>query len=185
MTTQNFGDVLIDRREHEHGIDTAVFSPDRAYRYVLTRAWGEGRHACWIMLNPSTADAFADDPTIRRCLSFTKALGGYGALTVVNLYALRTTDPRHLPTHPDPIGPLGGHYLYSQVHAAQDRHDDVIAARGTHGARHGRGTAVAQGMANVGVEMWCLGVTKGGHPKHPLYVAGDTAIVPFMQVGAS
>lgn len=179
--TVHAAECITDTREHTLGVDTAVFSPDRAYRYALTRAWGKGRQACWVMLNPSTADAFTDDRTIKRCISFTKAIGGYGSLTVVNLYALRATDPRALWTHPDPIGPLNGYHLFSQVHAAHDRHDVIIAAWGTHGARHDRGPAVAQGMANVGIGMWCLGVTKGGHPRHPLYVAGDTPIVPWGQ----
>lgn len=179
MTTEELGIGLVDRREHENGTDTAVFSPDRTHRYSLTRVWGKGLRACWIMLNPSTADAFTDDPTIRRCINFTKGLGGYGGLVVVNLYSLRATNPRELWTHPNPIGELGGHHLYSQVHAAYDNHAEIIAAWGTHGARHDRGSNVAQGMANVGFELHCLGTTKDGHPKHPLYVPGDMPIVPW------
>lgn len=181
MTTEELGIGLVDRREHDHGVDTAVFSPDRTHRYSLTRVWGAGPHALWIMLNPSTADAFADDPTIRRCVGFTKALGGYGGLAVVNLYSLRATDPRELWTHPAPFNPLTRLWLA----AAPIGRGPVIAAWGTHGARHGRGEQVARELTRAGVALHCLGTTKDGHPKHPLYVPGDTPIVPFPQVEAS
>ena len=56
------------------------------------------------MLNPSTADHLADDPSITRCMSRAVA-GKFGRLDVVNLFPLRATDPNELLTHPDPIGP--------------------------------------------------------------------------------
>src|SRR5262249_32293760 len=82
----------------------AVISGDGRYRYSLTRRWGRGPRALWIMLNPSRADREVDDPTIRRCIGFSGSWG-YGAMEVVNLYALRTPEPRLLRRHPDPVGP--------------------------------------------------------------------------------
>ena len=82
----------------------------RVYRYLLTRRWGTVPAMVWIMLNPSTADAFAEDPTIRRCLIFAHR-EGCGGLTVVNLFALRSTDPKALTRHPDPVGPANDTFI--------------------------------------------------------------------------
>ncbi|MDB5297796.1 MAG: hypothetical protein JWO31_3779 [Phycisphaerales bacterium] len=76
----------------------AVLSPCERYRYVLHRWWDESKPAvCWLMLNPSTADAATDDPTIRKCCGFARAWGA-GGIAVVNLFALRATDPRRSTT---------------------------------------------------------------------------------------
>lgn len=161
---------VTDRHPHTAGIDKAAFSPCRNYRYMLTRRWGHGPTLCWVMLNPSTADAFRADNTLTKCIGFTKRAGRFGGLTIVNLYSLRSTDPKALWTHKDPIGPLGDQFITEQ--AAGRSH--VIAAWGTHGARNGRGDQVAHMLADAGVTLHCLGTTKDGHPKHPLYVPGDT-----------
>jgi len=83
----------------------AVFSPDEVYRYRLERDFQRpGPVHAWIMLTPSTADAETNDPTVRRCVGFSHAWGA-GRLIVTNLYALRSTDPAALKTHPEPVGP--------------------------------------------------------------------------------
>ncbi len=181
----------VDRHPHTLGTDTARFSGDRdrTYRYTLTRTWGDGQPVVWIMLNPSTADCFTDDPTIRRVRNFTQRLApDAGGLVVVNLYALRATDPNELWTHPDPVGPAGDYYLGSRARQG----DLVIAAWGTHGAGHkrspetlGRGANVAAELKAAGVQLHCLGTTKDGHPKHPLYVKGDTPLVPYLGVNSA
>ena len=169
---------VVDQRTHALGTDLATFSPDRVYRYLLTRTWGAGPTAAWIMLNPSTADAFADDPTIRRCVAFSRR-EGCGSLIVTNLYSLRATDPAALLDHPDPVGPLGDQYLTApaRLHAGL-----VIAAWGTGGASGGRGSSAAALLRDIGVQLHCLGTTKDGHPKHPLYVRGDTPIERYAPV---
>jgi hypothetical protein len=165
---------VTDRHEHTAGTDQAAFSPCRSYRYGLTRRWASGPTACWVMLNPSKADAFKADPTIKRVIGFTQRIG-CGGLVVVNLYALRSTKPDALWTHPDPIGPLGEQFLRSNANSRTL----TIAAWGAHGARNGRGQQVADMLADAGLRVWCLGTTANGQPKHPLYVKGDTPLVPY------
>lgn len=83
---------------------TAVFSEDEAYRYSLIREWDPTKgHCCFVMLNPSKATATVNDPTVARCMGFAERWG-FGSLQVVNLFALRSTDPRALYTHTAPIG---------------------------------------------------------------------------------
>lgn len=163
---------VTDRRDHLAGADKATFSPCRNHRYMLSRRWGHGPTLCWVMLNPSTADAFRVDQTLTKCIGFTKRAGQFGGLVVVNLYSLRSTDPKALWTRSeaDRIGPLGDQFIQSQAAGRSN----VIAAWGAHGARNGRGDQVAAMLADAGVTLHCLGVTKDGQPKHPLYLDGDT-----------
>jgi hypothetical protein len=182
VATNDFAFVT-QRRNHEHGADMAVLSPDHTYRYVLERNWGPGPAVCWIGLNPSTADAFTDDPTARRIRDFTKKFApGAGGFILTNLYALRATDPRQLRTHNDPGGPYNRTHLLSVVHAAHDARQLVIAAWGTQGGRDGHGDRVAAVLNMAGIKLHCLGTNKDGSPKHPLYVKGDTPLVPYTPV---
>lgn len=167
---------VTDRHNHLAGVDRAVFSPDRDYRYMLTRRWAPGPTICWVMLNPSTADAFQADPTIKRCISFSQR-AGYAGLAVVNLYALRSTDPSALWARKEAerIGPLGDQFLTEQAGGRTS----IIAAWGTHGGRNERGQHVADTLAQAGVTLLCLGVTGNGQPKHPLYISSDTQLEPY------
>lgn len=166
---------VTDRHDHTAGVDKAAFSPCRNYRYMLTRRWASGPTVCWIMLNPSTADAFREDNTSRRVTAFTRRFEGFGALVIVNLYSLRSTKPDALWTHTAPIGPLGDQFITEQATGRTY----VIAAWGTHGARNGRGQRVAEELLAAGVTLHCLGVTNNGQPRHPLYVPGDTLFQPY------
>jgi hypothetical protein len=166
----------IDRHVHALGTDTASFSSDGDYRYFLTRTWGDEKPVVWICLNPSTGNAFEDDPTIRRVRNFTRRLAPEaGGLTIVNLYALCATDPAKLWRHPDPVGPAGDYYLGSRATSARL----VIAAWGTHGARNERGAQVTAALTDAGVKLMCLGTTADGQPRHPLYLKGDTELEPY------
>jgi hypothetical protein len=158
---------------------SAGLSPCGRYRYWLRRAWlhgGDGRTACFVMLNPSTADAGADDPTVRRCLAFVRAWG-CSALEVRNLFALRATDPGALLSAADPVGPEGD----AQLALARDA-APVVAAWGA-GVPFGRDRAALVLLA--GTPLYCLGTTKGGQPRHPLYVRGDARLVPWPEGGAA
>lgn len=143
------------------------------YRYTLTRYWADGPMACWIMLNPSTADANLDDPTIRRCIGFSKR-EGCGSLVVVNLFALRSTDPTALKSHPFPMGPEWREHFDNAL-----EHTDglVIAAWGAQPGTEVQTVTVRGILREAGREAFCLGKTKDGSPRHPLYVKGDAPLV--------
>ncbi len=153
---------------------SAWFSPCKRYRYLLTRAWDHVPQAMtWIMLNPSAADAFMDDPTIRRCVSFARR-EHFGSIRVVNLFALRATDPRELLACDDPVGPDNDRFLRDHGTATL-----AVAAWGAGGALAGRGRDVGRMLAGAGAKLLCLGVTADGHPRHPLYVRADAPLLPW------
>lgn len=154
-------------------IRDAALSEDGVYRYSLTRRWGPGRHVTFVMLNPSTADALVDDPTIRRCIGFARSWD-FGALRVVNLYALRSTDPKGLWGHPQPAG---GPENDAAILDALRNSGMVVAAWGAHARPH-RVAAFRDLAREAGVRVWALKVTKAGAPGHPLYLPASSE--PFL-----
>ena len=149
----------------------ARFSACGRHRYALWRVWDERLPpAVFVMLNPSTADGANSDPTVERCQRRSVALG-FGALRVVNLFALRSTDPGALYECDDPVGPENDVAIADAVLGA----GIVICAWGTHGALNGRGDAVRAQLLNHGVQAACLGINGDGSPKHPLYVGYNVA----------
>lgn len=153
----------------------AILSPDGRYRYLLRRTWSpEVVSAVFVMLNPSTADATVDDPTIRRCMSFAREWG-CGGIRVVNLYALRSTDPTQLWAVNDPVGPDNDTHL---AWALDSDHSPIVCAWGTN-ARQDRVDAFLELAAGRERPLFALGLTKNGHPRHPLYVKGGTPLVRF------
>jgi hypothetical protein len=154
----------------------AVFDPSRRYRYLLTRTWDAERPpAVWVMLNPSAADAFTDDPTIRRCVRFAARCHA-GGIVVINLFAYRATDPAVLRRTGDPVGALNDEFIRK---ACQPSGGLIIAAWGVHGALRGRAETVTRMLAATGAQLACLGTTGQGHPRHPLYVPADTPLISY------
>ncbi len=156
---------------------TAEFSDSGIYRYTLGRRWGLPGHGavCWIMLNPSTADADQDDPTIRRCMNFSESWG-YEAMVVVNLFALRTPHPQVLKAYAgDPVGPLNDEkiWMYAKASAL------VVAAWGEHGTYRNRSGEVRQLLMDHDVDLYALRRSKSGQPSHPLYLPGDLTPSPL------
>ena len=174
----------------------ASFSADGIYRYSLLRSWGvETGHGdeaddtsenvpasnslLFIGLNPSTADAARDDPTIRRCIGFAKQWG-HDSLVVCNLFALRSTHPSGLRAATDPVGRV--------------ENDRVLAtaARGCTRILCGWGNGLIPGAAAPMMRrrvsdvlallrevsrperLCCLHITNQQQPQHPLYVKADT-----------
>ncbi len=145
----------------------AHLSPDDVYRYSLGREWAEGPQTpetvAWVMLNPSTADATIDDATIRRCIGFSQR-EGFGRLLVVNLYALRATDPSELARHPDPVGPDNREHIIRAFHDA----DLIAAAWGAHPmAKRSVLRLRLHELAPATTPVVSLGRTLDGHPCHP------------------
>ena len=145
----------------------AAFSRDGRYRYRLWRRWDRSRPAiAFCMLNPSTADARRDDPTIRRCIGFARDWG-YGGIEVVNIFALRATDPRALRSARDPVGPRNDAFMLRAAGRSP-----VVIAWGAHGALRGRG-ATALRLFGARTRLLALGRTRSGAPPHPLYLRRD------------
>lgn len=145
----------------------ATFSPCERYRYRLWRYWDFTRPALvLVMCNPSTATAEYNDPTVERVQRRAVHLQ-CGGLEVVNIFALRSTDPRALYQTPDPVGPANDEHIL----AAASRPDAlVVCAWGAHGAHLSRGAAVERILRANGIRLHALAFTKGGAPGHPLYL---------------
>jgi hypothetical protein len=162
---------------------SAVISFCGRYRYFLTRQVGPGdRTATFIMLNPSTADGVTDDPTIRRCIGFARRWH-CGRLVVVNLFAIRTTDPAEVRKADDPEGPANHAWLKRAVEraVAPDHPTEggpVVCAWGTNGCYLEQDLTVLGWLERVCRPM-ALEITRGGHPKHPLYASYAARLVPY------
>lgn len=146
----------------------AAFSPDRVYRYELTREvnpMGSGMVA-FGMLNGSKANEHDNDPTVTRTIGFARQWG-FRWLRVVNAFGLAATNPRELYSHPDPVGWENDHFIAKAMVDC----DQFVAAWGVHGALHGRGVEVLRMILRIAPRrVYHLGLTKDGHPKHPLYL---------------
>lgn len=151
----------------------ATFSPCRTWRYTLWREWDADKPTvAFIGLNPSTADETSDDPTMRRCIAFAKAWG-FGRFVMLNLFAFRSTDPKGLRRVPDPIGPENDDWIYTMVDEVQL----IVVAWGAHS--HPMMKSRAEHVLSLIPIPKCLGTTKGGSPRHPLYVPGNTKLVEY------
>jgi len=156
----------------------AVISDCLKYRYMLKRPADfmcpMKSTALFIMLNPSTADATLDDPTIRRVRGFSKLWDCNGVI-VANLYAYRATNPKELLTADDPIGPENDEWLSRLAR----EHGDIVCAWGAN-AKQDRVDKFIELVSEFdNVRLWCLGLTKKGAPKHPLYIKADQPLIPF------
>jgi hypothetical protein len=130
------------------------------------------------MLNPSTADAAHDDPTIRRCIGFAKR-EGFGRLEVVNLYGYMAAKPAGLFACGEPVG--DGNYF--AIAEALSQADVVVVAWGNHGSLDsGRIEAFIDMIELSGNRAKCFGLTGEGQPKHPLYLRLDTVLVDYSAV---
>lgn len=152
------------------------------YRYYLSRKWDASLpQMVWLMLNPSTADAAVDDPTIRKCMGFARR-NGCGGISVYNLFALRATNPKELLTHPDPVGPHNNGWLVDMgmTWGMPWPQVGIVCAWGNLPSKKlsERVNVVQEKIAAV-VPRVCLGTTKDGQPRHPSRIAYATPLVPF------
>ena len=138
---------------------TALLSADNIYRYQLSRIWDEEKpKILFIMLNPSTADEFVEDPTIRRVVNYAKDWG-YGGVYVGNLYAFRSTDPKGLKSIADPVGPENINHIQTLISLV----DKVIYAWGNEQKE-------PDWLKKIVETPYCIEISKKGIPKHPLYL---------------
>lgn len=163
-----------------------VFSPCRKYRYTLWRRWSQGKSFVqFIGLNPSTADEFVNDATLRRCINFAKSWN-YDGVCMTNLFAFRSKNPKVMKAAENPVGAENDKWLLEINRQCAL----TVAAWGTHGAFLNRAEAVvrlllnetttATATATAAGELKCLGLSKGGHPLHPLYQPSDCQPLPFI-----
>lgn len=159
--------MLVRRHETPDGWREAVYSDCEAYRYSLTVCWNPaGRRLLYVMLNPSKATELANDATIERCERRARQLG-YGAFRVVNLFALRETSPARLRTAHQPEGAENvAHVTHGAAWC-----DDILGAWGVHGAHLNQGESTLPLLRESGKRLLHLGLTKHGHPRHPLYIS--------------
>lgn len=155
--------------------DYAVYSPNKQYRYVLSRAIPSNfdRSTRWrkpiafLMLNPSTATAMENDPTIRRCIGFAER-EGYNRLYIVNLFGMRATDPKDLASAYDPVGPANDDKVHEIITSVNYDGGPIIAAWGANPVAEER---AEQLLEHINAPLHCLGLTKKGAPRHPLYIS--------------
>ncbi len=145
----------------------ARFSPCRRYRYELWRRWNDAPMCNFVMLNPSTADEEKNDRTVTRCIRFAQRWK-YGGLYVTNVFAWRATDPAVLKTLDDPVGPGNDH----AVRAAAEMSRFIVAAWSDLATMDSHATKVLTMLSAIR-DVHCLGRTKAGNPRHPLYIKAD------------
>jgi len=153
----------------------ASYSDCERYRYQLTRVWNNSAgKVLFVMLNPSTATETQNDPTVERCERRARALG-FGAFRVCNIFAWRATDPRDMRAATNPVGSENDTAILDGCNWA----DQIICAWGAHGAHLDRGPQVEQLIRETKKPLGHLGLTKAGHPKHPLYIAYAVQVVDW------
>lgn len=162
-----------------------VFSPDRRYRYVLWRRLGKDPYDAamtpstlfvqWIGLNPSVADETKDDPTVRRCIDFTKRWG-FSAMCMTNAFAFRATDPREMKAQEEPVGVENTDWLCRVAQEAAM----VVCCWGNHGQHQKRSALIIERFKKLRIgKLYHLGLTEIGEPRHPLYLSKTIKPIPW------
>lgn len=150
------------------------------YRYVLRRVWDEAKPGVmFIGLNPSTADEARNDRTMTRCYWFAHDWHDYkyGSMVMTNLFAFRSPYPRVMKAEAEPIGPDNDQWLLAEA----ERAALIVCAWGTHGPYLSRAAQVLKLLKNK--PLYCLDLTKEGHPKHPLYIPAYATPIMYKGVG--
>jgi len=153
----------------------AIFSDCGCYRYLLERRWTEGPICVFIGLNPSTATADNDDATVRKCMALGRTWG-FSGVTIANLFAARCRYPQILSTHRDPVGPENDRFLLPTIKRAHI----VVAMWGNRGLKpYSLAMRRDQHILSLRADWQCVGITKYGAPRHPLYVAKSSILMSF------
>lgn len=175
------GEFFTSIRDHaRQSGGAALFSDCKRFRYLLMRCWADsGPLMLWIMLNPSVANEFVNDATVERCCRRAQLLG-YSGVIVVNLFAFITPYPWVMKEilaagDLDIVGEANDAAIRQAAKAAEK----VVVAWGTDGELGGRSTHVLKLLRELNVTPQCLGTTKDGHPRHPLYVPYSQELEAF------
>ena len=168
--------MIVRRHENDGCVSVARYSDCGHYRYDLTRTWEpSGSKALFVMLNPSTATERANDPTVARVERRVRRMG-FGAYRVCNLFAWRVTHPDYLHGVAAPVGPQNDETISEACQWA----DQLICAWGNHGGLDGRGATVEALMRSTTRPLFHFGLTKKGHPRHPLYLPYSLALAEWL-----
>lgn len=164
--------------DEEHVTSWARFSSCRRWRWELGRTWTRRPMLGTIGLNPSDADETDDDPTVRRWIGFAKR-EGFGGIVVCNLFGWITTDPRGLRKTDDPVGSDND----AAIRGMADSCRAVLISWGGLPAKWmvERGRYIISMLRESDARILCLGRTKKGNPKHPLYLRADTPMEPYVE----
>ena len=152
----------------------AIFTDNRTHRLYLWRRWNKERP--WVMfigLNPSTADERLNDPTVRRCIGFA-ARWGYGGIFMCNVFTLVSTDPKKLNVQ-TPIA-MGAS---SAMKVIRGRCSKAVAGWGNLITQVRQGEERIEQIKQKLSPLYCLGMTKQGHPRHPLYLPYSTELIAY------
>jgi hypothetical protein len=150
------------------------------YRYTLIREWLTGSGTVlWVMLNPSTADDKKDDPTVRKCIGFSKRWG-FCRLVVVNLFAMRATDPRQLlwEIENSGVNVAEGPDNLDAFEVSLASADRVVAAWGAFAPATKQAESIPCLLSQP---LYCIGRTQGGFPLHPSRAGYTAAPVLFRE----
>lgn len=155
---------------------TATISACGFYRYRLDREWDRGLGNLYAgLINPSTADAYEDDATVRGLVARAKKLG-FGSLTIWNAFAVRSSNPADIYQHTDPVGPLNNHFIKEILEECKSGDAACFVGWSHHGNHLGRADKIVSLAKEVGVPLYCVGVNADGSPRHPLYVRHDAVL---------
>jgi hypothetical protein len=154
----------------EQPVKTAIFCPDRVYRYELWRRWSDdgAGYVNFICLNPSKADENTDDPTVKKCVKFAQRWG-YDAICITNLFAYRATDPNDMKAFPDPCGFGNTRYLKEVASNAAL----IVCAWSQHGSFNCRSSVVKRLLRRFDLHYLRMSHAQG-EPWHPLYIPDIT-----------
>lgn len=161
----------------------ATISACGKFRYSLWRRWAEGPLMVFVMLNPSTADSEQDDPTIRKCIGFSKR-HGYAGILVVNLFAYRATNPRDLyragPLLASAIGPANDANIQQAARMSFRDGSPVVLAWGAHARGLNRAQDVLTLLRCEYAGLFTLALTADGVPRHPLMLSYSCTLTPYL-----
>ena len=167
-------EVTLYKNKVAKSIGTAIFSLDHKYRYVLTRKWSNNGICLFIMLNPSTADAYKFDPTVSRAYKIAKRLK-LGELVVLNIFAIKGSDPSVIKEYDDPIGKYNDYYINYYCKKSKM----IIVAWGNHGSYNNRSNDVKNILKRNKKGVYCIDINNSGEPKHPLYTKNNSKLKKY------